>query len=114
MGSIRVVGHAETRALIDVATVPPAAVHVRATSPWTRQLPDGLSVYGSLGEKASLQPRVWRQIQQFLGMSFDLLQTPDAELVDLSRALFEDHRDQVDVRLATRSPVASATEERAC
>jgi tRNA(Arg) A34 adenosine deaminase TadA len=46
---VGVVDHAETRALLDIYTGKnPTLEYARNTNEWTRELPEGISVYGSL------------------------------------------------------------------
>jgi tRNA(Arg) A34 adenosine deaminase TadA len=49
-----------------------------------------------LGRKYALQPRVWREIQQQLGLKFERLSTNDQELTSLSWRLFAASRDSID------------------
>lgn len=59
-----------------------------------------------LGEKYPLQPRVWRQIQESLGLRFDLLDTADEELRRLSWEIFAVSRDAIDRQLGQPEPAA--------
>ncbi len=60
-----------------------------------------------LDDKGKLQPAVWRQIQRTAGLEFQLLQTEDEELVDLSRRIFESTRQEIDEKLAQRGTGSS-------
>ena len=57
-----------------------------------------------IGDKARLQPGVWQHLQQRIGIQFNLLQTQDIELRELSRRIFEDYREEIDCRSANRAP----------
>jgi tRNA(Arg) A34 adenosine deaminase TadA len=59
----------------------------------------------AIGEKGRLQPQVWRWIQGEIGITFELLDTPDTELVTFTTRIFEDYREEVDRRLAERGSI---------
>jgi len=67
---------------------------------------DGIRISGGaatvIGEKGKLQPKVWQEIQARSGIVFELLETNDEQLKDLSRRVFEDNRAKIDVDISNR------------
>ena len=57
----------------------------------------------AIGEKGRLKPKIWGWIQGASGLTFELLETEDDKLVDLSRRIFEETREDIDAALAKRS-----------
>lgn len=53
----------------------------------------------AIGRKRLLLPRVWRQIQDAAGLTFEVLSTEDADLARLSWEIFAVSRDNIDSRL---------------
>jgi tRNA(Arg) A34 adenosine deaminase TadA len=55
-----------------------------------------------IGEKYKTQPDIWQMIQRSRGLTFELLQTNDQDLVMLSSAIFTETREEIDQKLANR------------
>jgi len=59
----------------------------------------------AIGKKSGLQPRVWRHIQDTLGLVFEVLSTRDLQLPALCWDIFAASRERVDNVIASRGPI---------
>lgn len=164
-----VVDHAETRALLKLkGGKQPDYKYPRQSNEWTKKLPLGISVFGtlepcpmctctltnvgamlsistvrdgnlisengykisdgaanvvkykdtgsnseiSIQDKFKIQPKVWQWIQTEHNLKFDILETEDFELKDLSMRIFTETREDIDRQLAERG-LKTYTENRA-
>jgi tRNA(Arg) A34 adenosine deaminase TadA len=165
-----VVDHAETRALLKLKSgKQPDYKYPRDMNNWTKSLPKGISVFGTLEpcpmcsctltnvgamlsvstvrdgnlivteqgykisdgaanvivykepnvsqeevimDKFKIQPQIWQWIQTAHKLKFEILETTDQELKELSMKIFTETREQIDRQLAERG-LQTYTENRA-